>query len=67
MKERLKMERVLPEKDLSLLREQNLITDKETAYLSGTQVVAEDLITRSRRIVEVGGLLLESRRGLLKG
>ena len=61
------MERVLPEKDLSLLREQNLITDKETAYLSGTQVVAEDLITRSRRIVEVGGLLLESRRGLLKG
>jgi len=67
VKERLKMERVLPEKDLSLLREQNLITDKETAYLSGTQVVAEDLITRSRRIVEVGGLLLESRRGLLKG
>ena len=61
------MERVLPEKDLSLLREQNLITEKETAYLSGTQVVAEDLITRSRRIVEVGGLLLESRRGLLKG
>ena len=61
------MERVLPEKDLSLLREQNLITDKETAYLSGTQVVAENLITRSRRIIEVGGLLLESRRGLLKG
>jgi len=61
------MERILPEKDLSLLREQNLITDKETAYLSGTQVIAEDLITRTRRIVEVGGLLLESRRVLLKG
>tara|TARA_Y100000310_G_C20650044_1_gene798866 strand:- start:1027 stop:1212 length:186 start_codon:yes stop_codon:yes gene_type:complete len=61
------MERVLPEKDLSLLREQNLITEKETAYLSGSQIIAEDLITRTRRIVEVGGLLLESRRVLLKG
>ena len=61
------METVLPEKDLSLLREQNLITEKETAYLSGTQIIAEDLVTRARRIVEVGGLLLESRRVLLKG
>ena len=61
------MERVLPEKDLAALREKSLISDKETAYLSGAQVIAEDLITRSRRIVEVGGLLLESRRTLLKG
>ena len=61
------MERVLPEKDLAALREKGLISDKETAYLSGAQVIAEDLITRSRRIVEVGGLLLESRRTLLKG
>ena len=61
------MEKVVSGRDLEKLRETGHITSDETAYLVGDQIVAENLITRARRIVQAPGLILESRKGLLKG
>ena len=38
-----------------------------TAYIVGDQIVAENLLDRTRRIIQAPGLILESRKGLLKG
>ena len=59
------MEKPLTEKDLSMLRQKGLLEQNETAMMVGTQVVAENLLTRERRIIETAGLLLESKRTLL--
>lgn len=59
------MEKTLSEKDLLLLRQKGLLTEDETAILVGTQVIAENMLTRERRIINSHGLLLESRRTLL--
>lgn len=59
------MEKPLTEKDLNMLREKGLLEQDETAMMVGTQVVAENLLTRERRIIETTGLLLESKRTLL--
>ena len=61
------MEKVVSGRDLEKLREAGHITSDETAYLVGEQIVAENLITRARRIVQAPGLILESRKRLLKG
>jgi len=59
------VEKTLSEKDLLLLRQKGLLTEDETAILVGTQVIAENMLTRERRIINSHGLLLESRRTLL--
>ena len=59
------MEKPLTEKDLNMLRQKGLLEQDETAMMVGTQVVAENLLTRERRIIETTGLLLESKRTLL--
>jgi hypothetical protein len=59
------MEKTLTEKDLDMLRQKGLLEQNETAMMVGTQVVAENLLTRERRIIETTGLLLESKRTLL--
>ena len=59
------MEKPLTEKDLSMLRQKGLLNENETAVMVGSQVVAENLLTRERRIIETAGLLLESKRTLL--
>ncbi len=59
------MEKTLTEKDLNMLRQKGLLEQNETAMMVGTQVVAENLLTRERRIIETAGLLLESKRTLL--
>ena len=59
------MEKTLSEKDLLLLRQKGLLTEDETAILVGTQVIAENMLTRERRIINSHGLMLESRRTLL--
>lgn len=61
------MEKVVSERDLERLRTSGLITSEETAYIVGDQIVAENLINRARRIIEAPGLILESKKGLLKG
>lgn len=61
------MEKVVSDKDLKNLRASGLITNEETAYIVGDQIVAENLLNRERRILQAAGLILESSKGLLKG
>ena len=60
------MQRVT-ENDLRALRDANLIKPDETAYIIDDIVIAESLTSGNKRRVEVTGLVLESKRTLLKG
>ncbi len=60
------MQRVT-ENDLRVLRDANLIKPDETAYIIDDIVIAESLTSGNKRRVEVTGLVLESKRTLLKG
>ena len=60
------MQRVT-ENDLRALRDANLIKPDETAYIIDDVVIAESLTSGNKRRVEVTGLVLESKRTLLKG
>lgn len=60
------MQRVT-ENDLRALRDANLIKPDETAYIVDDVVIAESLTSGDKRRVEVTGLVLESKRTLLKG
>jgi hypothetical protein len=53
--------------DLEKLREKGLLEQNELAFVSGDVLLAENIITRERRVLNVGGLLLESTRRILKG
>jgi hypothetical protein len=55
------------ENDLRALRQAELIKSDETAYIVDDVVIAESLVNGEKRRVEVGGLMLESKRSILKG
>lgn len=59
------MAKQLSEKDLSELKRKGLLKESETAFKEGTVVVAEDLVTKERRVLNVSGLLLEANRQVL--
>lgn len=61
------MSKKLSENDLSLLRQMNLILESEIAYKEGDIIIAENPITKERRIVNTQGLLLESNKKILLG
>ena len=61
-------EKLLSTNDMMKLREIGNLNDNEIAYLSNNDMlIAENVVTKERRIIADAGLLLESRRGLLKG
>ncbi len=55
----------LPEKDVAVLKQQGLLRESETVFVEGSVYVAEDLLTKVRRIIDVSGLMLESKQQLL--
>tara|TARA_Y100000590_G_C15644650_1_gene986362 strand:- start:71 stop:265 length:195 start_codon:yes stop_codon:yes gene_type:complete len=59
-------ERTVSNSDLAKLRTQGLISTEEIALIIGDAVVAENVLNKSRRIIEVGSLMLESNRRLLR-
>ena len=61
------MEKPVTGNDLTKLRTSGLITADEVAIVVGDVVVAENVITKARRILEVSGLILESNRRILRG
>lgn len=61
------MQKNLTEKELISLREQNLLSNEETAYWVGDKLVAEHVIERTRRVIDAPTLVRESKRSLLKG
>jgi len=60
------MEKQVTNNDLAKLRRQGLITEGEVAIVVGDVVVAENVVTKVRRILELGALLLESNKQILR-
>ena len=61
------MEKSLSEKDVRTLREQGLLQSDEMAILVGGEVIAENILSKTRRRLDTSGILLESKRTLLRG
>ena len=61
------MEKSLSEKDMRTLREQGLLQADELAVLVGGEVIAENILSKTRRRLDTSGILLESKRTLLRG
>ncbi len=61
------MEKSLSEKDVRTLREQGLLQADELAVLVGGEVIAENILSKTRRRLDTSGILLESKRALLRG
>ena len=60
------MEKQVTNNDLAKLRQQGLIENNEVALLVGDVIVAENVITKQRRVLELGTVLLESNRRVLR-
>jgi|TARA_Y100000034_G_C6778797_1_gene347901 hypothetical protein len=61
------METILINSELNLLREKGIINDDEIALWVGDLIVAENVCTKHRRIIDAQNVLAESRRRVLKG
>ena len=62
------MKSVLSNDDLRALRESQVISQDEIAYRSGDLVIAENVITSERRVLDnVASYLNESKKKILKG
>ena len=59
------MERQLSEKDMQALKQRGLLRESEVAFKDGTLIIAEDLLTKTRRVVNVTGLMLEANKQVL--
>jgi|GEM_PF-2133996 len=60
------IERQLSPNDLKKLRGESIIEENEVALMVGDVIVAENVITKARRVLKVSGLLLESTRQILR-
>ena len=61
------MEKQISESDLNKLRQKGLLELHEIALIVGDVMLAENVLTKERRILDVGNLLLESTKTILKG
>jgi|TARA_R110000787_G_scaffold132790_3_gene245067 hypothetical protein len=59
-------EQSLSENDVNMLRSKGLLREGETAVSVGNMLLAVDLVTKERRVIQAAGLMLESTRKLLK-
>lgn len=59
------MAKKLSDKDLNELRAKGLLRENETAFKEGAVIVAEDVVTQVRRVLNTSGLMLEANRQLL--
>lgn len=59
------MAKQLSEKDLLSLQSSGILRESETAFKDGTIVIAEDLVTKERRVINVAGLMLEANQHIL--
>ena len=60
------MERTLNDVDMKKIRDAKLINENETVLIVGDLVVAEDVVSKQRRVLDMKGLILESNRQLLR-
>ncbi len=62
------MDQPLNSQSLKKLRDANLISQEEVAFQVGDLLIAENVITKARRILgQSSAVLLESSRTVLKG
>ena len=52
---------------IKTLRDSGAISENEVAFRSGDLIVAENVITRQRRVVENGNKILSETKQLLRG
>jgi len=57
----------LNQKDMRLLKENGLVTDTDIVYMMGQIIIAENLQTGAKRVIEAPNLMLECRRQILRG
>ena len=61
------MNNVLNDTQLRSLRDRGIISKDEVAFLSGDLLVAENVVTRERRVVSEGKDALSESKRVLKG
>ena len=62
------MEKTLSMSDIKKIRDAGLLLESETAFLVGDVLVAENVVTKVRRVLEINaGLMLECKKAVLKG
>ena len=59
-------EKILSDIDVKTLRSRGVITESEVALIIGDLVVAENVITKERRILKDTGTLSETSRRILR-
>jgi len=60
--------RELTSENLKKLRDAGLLLEKEMAFLAGDLIVAENVITKERRVLEgASSIIHESKKRILKG
>jgi hypothetical protein len=59
-------EKPVTSSDMDKLRQSGLITEQEIAVVVGDVLLAENVVTKERRILNPGNILLESTRRLLR-
>ena len=55
----------LNNKDMQKLQQKGLLLENEIAILEGETVMAENILTKERRIINTSGILLEGTKKLL--
>jgi hypothetical protein len=61
------MENALTNNELTTLRSAGLLDENEIALRSGDLIVAENVVTKKRRVLDTSGLLNEGNKRVLKG
>jgi hypothetical protein len=61
------MNRKISDEHVSLLRQKGIIGENEIAYYSGDLIVAENVVTQSRRVIRDAATVISESRRILKG
>lgn len=61
------MSQQLSYSDIETLRRKGLLSEQEIAVKNGDIILAENVVTKARRVIDASGLMLESSRRILKG
>jgi|7_EtaG_2_1085326.scaffolds.fasta_scaffold00960_15 hypothetical protein len=61
------IEKILSDSEIKSLRQKGILQECEVAIQVGDIVVAENVLTKSRRVLDSGAIISESPRRILKG
>jgi len=61
------IEKILSDSDIKNLRSNGVLQECEVAIRVGDIIVAENVLTKSRRVLDSSSIISESKRKILKG